>query len=214
LTLLLGIVALAGGLDVLEARRQRRLGADPWLDRDPGASRLMARTCLPAAIYAVAAAVLTPSLALPRAVRHGAFLGGLTMAAAGIGLRQWAIRTLGRLFVGYVTVQPGHHVVRGGPYRYLRHPSYTGIWLLVAGLGLATANVLGVAIAALLPLVGLVSRIEAEEAALSRALPDDYPAYAARTSRLVPLVWIALIGGGGFSRLRPVPPVRAGRRRR
>src|SRR5262249_3589838 len=115
----------------LEARRQRRLGADPRLDRDPAATRLMARTCLPAAVAAVAAAVLAPSLTLPRTVQRGAFVGGLAVAVSGIGLRQWAIRTLGRLFVGYVAIQPDHHAVQSGPYRYLRHPSYTGIWLLI-----------------------------------------------------------------------------------
>jgi len=51
------------------------------------------------------------------------------VTGTGIALRQWAITTLGQCFVGHVLVQPGQAVVRSGPYRWLRHPSYAGHWL-------------------------------------------------------------------------------------
>ena len=52
---------------------------------------------------------------------------GIILIAAGIGLRAWSIVTLGRFFQYWIKVQPGHRVVTGGPYRFVRHPSYTGI---------------------------------------------------------------------------------------
>jgi protein-S-isoprenylcysteine O-methyltransferase len=107
----------------------------------------------------------------------------------GVGLRQWAIRTLGYFFVGYVTVQPDHRVVQSGPYRCVRHPSYTGLWLQFVGLGLATGNSCSLITGLLLPLAGIVRRIAAEATALVAALPADYPDYAHRTKRLLPFLW-------------------------
>src|ERR1035437_7867507 len=51
-------------------------------------------------------------------------VAGIVLMAAGIGLRIWSIATLGRFFQYWIQVQPGHRVVTGGPYRYVRHPSY------------------------------------------------------------------------------------------
>jgi protein-S-isoprenylcysteine O-methyltransferase len=54
-------------------------------------------------------------------------VAGVVLIAVGIGLRAWSIATLGRFFQYQIKVQPGHQVVTGGPYRYVRHPSYTGV---------------------------------------------------------------------------------------
>jgi protein-S-isoprenylcysteine O-methyltransferase Ste14 len=51
---------------------------------------------------------------------------GVALIVIGIGLRAWSIATLGRFFQYQIQVQPGHHVVTDGPYRYVRHPSYRG----------------------------------------------------------------------------------------
>jgi protein-S-isoprenylcysteine O-methyltransferase Ste14 len=60
---------------------------------------------------------------------------GLVALIAGIGLRWYSIRSLGRFFTMNVAVQAGHRVVRTGPYRWVRHPSYTGLLLACAGVG-------------------------------------------------------------------------------
>jgi protein-S-isoprenylcysteine O-methyltransferase Ste14 len=59
----------------------------------------------------------------------------------------------------------------------------------IAGIGLATGFALSFLICLALPLIGIVSRISAEEATLSAVLPAENPAYAAGTKRLVPFVW-------------------------
>lgn len=88
--------------------------------------------------------------------------------------------------VGLSFEQP---VISTGPYAYVRHPSYTGLLLIVAGAGLAVGNWLGLALCVLLPLPALVVRIRVEEAELVRVLGEPYRRYAARTKRLVPGVW-------------------------
>ncbi len=187
--LVLALLLVTGLLEGREVARQQRRGARPSHDRHPASHRLLTWTTWPTGLAGIAAALLAPGLALPGAARRAALWAGVATTVAGVGLRQWAIRTLGRFFVGYVSIQPGHRVVRDGPYRWVRHPSYAGLWLQFAGIGLATGSGLGLGICLAVPLVGIVSRIEAEEATLAAELPDKYPAYAASTRRMVPFVW-------------------------
>ena len=114
---------------------------------------------------------------------------GLAVLCLGVGLRVWAILTLGRFFRFVVVIQEGHRVVRTGPYRRLRHPAYTGTLIAFAGAGIGLANWLSVLVLTVLPLAGLLVRIRAEEAALTAALGDEYREYAAHTRRLIPGVW-------------------------
>jgi protein-S-isoprenylcysteine O-methyltransferase Ste14 len=117
------------------------------------------------------------------------FVAGFVLFVAGILLRVWAILTLGRYFTPSVQVQSGQHVVKSGPYRFVRHPSYTGMLLALLGLGIALDDWLSLLALALLPLIGLVVRIRHEESVLGEALGEEYREYAAHTSRLVPGVW-------------------------
>jgi protein-S-isoprenylcysteine O-methyltransferase Ste14 len=117
------------------------------------------------------------------------FVAGLMVTAAGIALRIWAVLTLGDFFTTEVRVSPDQSVVAGGPYRWVRHPSYTALLLEVAGLGLAQTNWLSVVCAVALPLPGLVWRIRIEEAALRAELGAAYDDYAADRSRLLPGIW-------------------------
>jgi protein-S-isoprenylcysteine O-methyltransferase Ste14 len=114
---------------------------------------------------------------------------GLAVLAAGVALRTWAILTLGRLFKFVVVIQDGHRVVTSGPYRLLRHPSYTGGLVAFLGAGIALDSWLSVVALVLLPLLAVLVRIHAEEAELATALGQEYRAYASRTRRLVPGIW-------------------------
>jgi protein-S-isoprenylcysteine O-methyltransferase Ste14 len=96
---------------------------------------------------------------------------------------------LGRSFRTTVEVDAGQQVGTGGPYRWVRHPSYTGILLIAAGLGLAGGTWPGLAICLVLPPVAMLLRIRVEEAALSRVLGEPYRAYRRRTKRLIPGLW-------------------------
>jgi len=116
-------------------------------------------------------------------------VAGLTLVAAGIGLRAWSIVTLGRFFQYQIKVQPGHQVVTGGPYRYVRHPSYTGIAMVLAGIALASGDVWSLLAVAVLGGAGLAVRIRAEERQLTQALGGEYERFAAGRKRLVPGVW-------------------------
>lgn len=111
---------------------------------------------------------------------------GLTLLWAGMAFRLWAIRVLGNFFRVVVVIQEGHRVVERGPYRWLRHPSYTGILAATTGLGLALGDWASLAIMLIGPLIGLLFRIRVEERALLSALGSEYADYARRTARLLP----------------------------
>jgi protein-S-isoprenylcysteine O-methyltransferase Ste14 len=138
-----------------------------------------------------AALYLAPRLVPAAAIRPGAaaFAAGFVIMMGGIALRGWSFRTLGRYFTFTVMVSADQPVVSSGPYRWLRHPSYTGILLVSAGIGLASANWAGLAALVLLPLALILLRIRTEENALLAMLGEKYRSYALRHKRLVPLVW-------------------------
>jgi protein-S-isoprenylcysteine O-methyltransferase Ste14 len=114
---------------------------------------------------------------------------GVAVVLAGVALRAWAIVTLGRYFRREVTIEPDQRLVRRGPYRLLRHPSYAGILLCVFGLGLAFGSWVGAAVALLVVFAGMLPRIRVEERALAQAFGADYADYANSTARMLPYVW-------------------------
>ena len=114
---------------------------------------------------------------------------GLAIVLAGAGLRDWSIVSLGRWFRREVTIEPGQRLVRRGPYRVLRHPSYTGLILMFAGFALAIGSWLGAAAALVLVVAGMVPRIRVEERALATTFGAEYTEYASSRARLLPHVW-------------------------
>jgi protein-S-isoprenylcysteine O-methyltransferase Ste14 len=112
------------------------------------------------------------------------WLGGALFAVGG-ALRIWPVFVLGHRFSGLVAIQPGHTLVKSGVYRFIRHPSYLGLLINSLGWGLAFRSLLGVLLT-LLILLPLLARIRAEERLLRSQFGDEYDAYCARTSRMVP----------------------------
>jgi protein-S-isoprenylcysteine O-methyltransferase Ste14 len=114
---------------------------------------------------------------------------GLAMIVACVAIRAWAIITLGRFFQYSIRIQSGQTVVTTGPYRFVRHPSYTGLSLGVVGYALACGDVWSLVAAAVLAGLGLTVRIRVEERQLRDALGADYDEFAAHHKRLIPRVF-------------------------
>lgn len=108
---------------------------------------------------------------------------------AGLFLRGWAIVHLGRFFTVNVAIASDHRVVNDGPYRLVRHPSYTGSLLEFLGLAVLLTNWLAGAALFLPVLAGLLWRMRIEEQALQASLGAPYVTYMQRTKRLIPFVY-------------------------
>ena len=114
---------------------------------------------------------------------------GAALALAGAALRVWSVATLGRYFTYVVQVSPDQKVVQDGPYRVIRHPSYTGALLMGAGIGLSTAYAFAPLAIVATSLAAYVIRILYEERALAAGIGEPYRDYMRHTKRLVPYVW-------------------------
>lgn len=127
-------------------------------------------------------------LAMPLVQRSlGAAAASAIASLAGLALALWARRTLGRNWSAEVTVKQGHELVSHGPYAHIRHPIYTAIFLLFLGLFLlrpTPSAVLGM----VLIVAGFWVKLRQEEALMLQQFPDAYPAYMARTKRLLPFL--------------------------
>jgi protein-S-isoprenylcysteine O-methyltransferase Ste14 len=113
---------------------------------------------------------------------------GVGVMAVGIAFRQWAILVLGRFFSTTVRIVSGQKIVSSGPYRVVRHPSYTGSLLTIFGLGLASRTWGGTLIILILFGLAFNYRINVEEKALKTEFGQAYVDYAKKTKRLVPFL--------------------------
>jgi protein-S-isoprenylcysteine O-methyltransferase Ste14 len=110
----------------------------------------------------------------------------LGLLMLGLAIRWTAIYTLGKSFSANVAIHATQRLNQSGLFRFMRHPSYTGMLLIFLAIGLDTRNWLGLGIIVLLPMAALLYRIHVEEAALTGAFGTEYVDYSRRTKRLIP----------------------------
>ena len=135
-----------------------------------------------------AATVITAFLvpADPPNIRMLAF--GFVLFVFSVGLRLLAIHTLGRYYSHRVRIVGEHRIIDSGPYRFVRHPSYTGMFFAHVGFALVFFNWLTACVVVGVLLPGIVLRIRVEERVLLSSIPE-YARYSGSRKRLVPLVW-------------------------
>jgi protein-S-isoprenylcysteine O-methyltransferase Ste14 len=110
----------------------------------------------------------------------------LALLVIGLAVRWTAILKLGRLFTANVVIQEEQQVQKSGVFRFVRHPSYTGLLLIFTGIGLNTRSWMGLAIVVVPITIALLYRIHVEELALSQAFGEEYRSYCRSTKRLIP----------------------------
>lgn len=113
---------------------------------------------------------------------------GLTAGLAGAAVLTWAAAVLGRFLVHEAAVYEDHALVTSGPYRFVRHPVYSGYLALLLGSGLGMLNV-WLLLLWPISLGGILLQARAEERLLAWKFGEAYRGYATRTGRLVPRLW-------------------------
>lgn len=114
---------------------------------------------------------------------------GALMIAAGTFFRLYAIKVLGRHFTSTVQITDTHFLVSSGPYKYLRHPSYTGAYISMVGSALFLQSISGLLIFGIGMLFIYAIRIKAEEEALIKRFDGAYEQYCQHTSKMFPYIW-------------------------
>jgi protein-S-isoprenylcysteine O-methyltransferase len=166
------------GLGLLKRSR------DDSVDADRNSLRWLWITIL----LCVTAGILAADRWRAAAIGGGAalFVTSCALFAAGLVLRWYDIFYLGRFFTVNVAIHSRHEVIDTGPYRRVRHPSYSGALLAFLGLALSVDNWASLAVIMLPVLMAFRRRIRIEERALANALGQPYTSYMQRTKRLVP----------------------------
>jgi len=122
-----------------------------------------------------------------RVVRHSwvVYGFGVAVTAAGLGFSVWARRVLGRNWSATVTLKRDHVLIQSGPYRWLRHPIYTGILLGFIGSAIARDEWRGL-VAVLMVTIALWRKLRMEERWLAELFGEQYARYRQHTWALIP----------------------------
>jgi protein-S-isoprenylcysteine O-methyltransferase Ste14 len=139
-----------------------------------------------AAIAFVVGLVLAQNLhVLPAALPDRVAVAGCALCVGGLAFATWARFALGGSWGMPMTLHENPVLVTAGPYRYVRHPIYTGMSAMVIGSALAFPGML---LWAAVMLVYMLVSARREERDMALRFPDAYPAYRQRSKMLVPFV--------------------------
>jgi protein-S-isoprenylcysteine O-methyltransferase Ste14 len=116
------------------------------------------------------------------------FWAGAALVAIGLLFAVTARVYLGGNWSGTVTLKQDHTLTRGGPYRFVRHPIYTGLLLAVLGNAIAMGQWRGLLALALF-LVAFLHKVSVEERFLLEQFGDDYVHYRQEVAALLPLLF-------------------------
>ena len=114
-------------------------------------------------------------------------LAAAMLCVIGLAFALWARVTLGRNWSGVVTLKEGHELVERGPYRFVRHPIYTGILTMFFATALVQGHVAGFA-GVLLLFASFWIKLGREEKLMLQQFPQRYAAYQHRAKRIIPFV--------------------------
>jgi protein-S-isoprenylcysteine O-methyltransferase Ste14 len=113
---------------------------------------------------------------------------GLTLGVGGALVLIWASAWLGRFLVHEAAILQDHALITRGPYRFVRHPVYSGYLALLLGSALGMLNI-WLLLLWPLSLVGILIQARSEERLLGSKFGQAYLRYAGRTGQLVPRLW-------------------------
>jgi len=110
---------------------------------------------------------------------------GIALTWVGIAIAIWARYCLGEYWSARVTLKEGHQLIRSGPYRWVRHPIYSGMLLGCMGAALVVGEWRGV-VAVVLILAAHSRKALREESLLTKEFGEEYLAYRRSTGFLLP----------------------------
>lgn len=129
-------------------------------------------------------------LRFPASVAWDIFTGfSLIAMIFGLAIRIWAVYTLGNYFTMHLSIQEGHKIIRQGPYKYVRHPSYVGAFFTFIGTAVFMHSWFSLIAAVILLPAAWLRRIHYEEEMLLEELGEEYKSYCKSVKRAIPYIW-------------------------
>ena len=112
---------------------------------------------------------------------------GVAITALGFGITYWARAILGRNWSPNVTIKEDHELIRSGPYRFVRHPIYTGLLVTAVGTALALNQYRGLLAVFALWVSFTLKRLK-EEQFMRHQFGAQYIEYARTTGAILPRI--------------------------
>lgn len=109
------------------------------------------------------------------------------LSVFGLACAIWARRTLASNWSGNVTLKADHELVERGPYQFVRHPIYTGMFMMLLATVISSGR-LSSLIGLFIIVLGFVIKLKQEETLMLKTFPSEYPAYRVRTKAIIPYV--------------------------
>jgi protein-S-isoprenylcysteine O-methyltransferase Ste14 len=123
-----------------------------------------------------------------RGAQLPAFVLGVALMILGSLLRRWCFRTLGQYFTGDVKARADQPVIRTGPYRFVRHPSYTAGIMMFTGIGLALGSWFSFLLITIASIATYWYRVTIEEQALLGTIGEQYASFMKERKRFIPYI--------------------------
>jgi protein-S-isoprenylcysteine O-methyltransferase Ste14 len=167
--------------------RRARTAARDVDSPDRGSVRVMMAGMSLALVLAFPLAFLEQS-SFPAARHREFFVAGLLLLTLGSLLRRYCWRTLGEYFTGDIQARAGQPVIRSGPYRLVRHPSYSAGILMHLGIGLALCSWLSLGVLTVTAIATYWYRVRVEERVLVNTIGEPYRIYMQERKRFIPYI--------------------------
>jgi protein-S-isoprenylcysteine O-methyltransferase Ste14 len=164
-----------------------REGAKHAASKDSGSIKVLLGGMWAALLIAYPLAFVKAG-SFPRSWQLPLFVVGVLMIFLGSVLRRYCWRTLGEYFTGDVRAKQGQPVITSGPYRLVRHPSYTAGMMMFIGIGLALGNWFSLALVTVATIATYGYRVAVEERVLLDTIGEPYGSYMKERKRFIPYV--------------------------
>ncbi|WP_064091530.1 methyltransferase family protein [Rossellomorea aquimaris] len=115
-------------------------------------------------------------------------LTGLVITLSGVIFRHYSIYILGEFFNGNIRIKENHRLIKAGPYKYFRHPSYFGSVIAYLGIGLSMNNIYSLFIFPLGIIFIYMYRTKVEEEILLQTFSNEYKHYKENTWGFIPFI--------------------------
>jgi protein-S-isoprenylcysteine O-methyltransferase Ste14 len=169
---------------VIQAGREGVKTAD---SKDSGSLKVIIGGVWAALLFAFPLAFVK-AWAFPQRWQLPLFVAGTLLIVLGSLLRRYCFRTLGEYFTGDVKAKADQPVITSGPYRWVRHPSYTAGIMMFIGIGLALGSWFSFGLLAIATIATYAYRVKVEERVLLETIGEPYASYMKQRKRFIPYI--------------------------
>ncbi len=155
--------------------------------KDGGSIKVIVIAGMLGMLLALPAAWIPATVIAPRS-RLAVYYIGIVLMILGSVLRRLCWRALGDNFTGDVRARSDQPVIGTGPYRFVRHPSYTAGMLMFVGVGVALGNWVSLILLFVATAISYAYRVQVEERALLAEIGEPYQEFMRTRKRFVPFV--------------------------